>query len=78
MLKLNFQKILTTVLLMQYNVAPTLSLPYCRTRTERQIAKYCPTRSLDRCTETVLIGRLLEVEGDSVKAFNFYTSMEHN
>ena len=36
-----------------------------------KIAKYCPTRSLDRCTESVLIGRLLEVEGDSVKAFNF-------
>ena len=49
---------------------------HCRTKTERQIAKYCPTRSLDRCTESVLIGRLLEVKGDSVKAFNFYMSMK--
>ena len=69
----NNQKILTAVLLIfKYNVASTLSLPHCRTRTERQIAKYCPTRSLDRCKESVLIGRLLEVKGDSAKAFNFY------
>ena len=54
-----------------------MSLPYCRTRTERQIAKYCPTRSLDRCTESVLIGRLLEVKGDSVKAFSFYTRRKY-
>ena len=26
-----------------YVVASTLSLPHCRTRTEEQIAKYCPT-----------------------------------
>ena len=32
----------------------------------------------DRCTESVLIGRLLEVKWDSVKAFNFYMSMEHS
>ena len=38
--------------------------------------KYCPTRSLDRCTESVLIDRLLEVKGDSVKAFSSCMSME--
>ena len=55
-----------------------LSLHRLSHRTKRQIAKYCPTRSLDRRTESVLIGRLLEVKGDSVKAINFYTSMEYS
>ena len=56
-----------------------LSLPHCRKeRASEKIAKYCPTRSLDRCTESVLIGRLLDVKGDSVKAFNFYMSMKHS
>ena len=74
----NNQKILTAVLLIFKYVASTLSLPHCRTRTERQIAKYCPARSLDRCKESVLIGRLLEVKGDSVNAFNFYMSVKHS
>ena len=45
---------------------------------KNRATKYWPTRSLDWCTESVIIGSLLEVKGDSVKAFNFYMDMEHS
>ena len=32
---------------------------------------YCPTRSLDRCTESVLIGRLLKLKGTQLKNIQF-------
>ena len=45
---------------------------HCRTRTERQIAKYCPFKaSIDTQKAYLIIGRLLEVKGDSVKAIQF-------
>ena len=34
--------------------------------------------SIDAQKAYLIIGRLLEVKGDSVKAFNFYMSMKHS
>ena len=59
------------------NSQKILSLPRCRFHIVAQeqsdkLQNNCPTRSLDRCTESILIDRLLEVKGESVKAFSFY------
>ena len=78
-------KILTAILLI-YHARP--ALPGCRfhvvvstlshkNRADDKILTHSQSRSMHR-KRTYIISRLLEVKGDSVKIFNFYTSMEHS
>ena len=74
-------KILTAILLIYHAAgASRLSLPRCRFHIVAQEPSdkiLTHSRSMHR-KGTYIISRLLEVEGDLVKIFHFYMSMEHS